>query len=50
LTEAPAPKGIIELVTLEKEEDGAKAPIPTKIKTSISIRMMILKAKVIAIS
>ena len=50
LTAAPAPRGNIELVTLENDELGEKAPMPTKIKTSIRISTIMLKAKEIAMS
>ncbi len=50
LTLAPAPRGSNELVTLENEEDGEKAPIPTKMKANIRISITMLKPKAIAMS
>lgn len=49
-TLAPAPSGSKELVTLENDDDGEKAPIPTKMKANIRIRITILKPNAIAMS
>ncbi len=50
LTLAPAPNGKSEFVTLENEDEGENAAIPTNIKANINMRIIMLKANEIAIS